>query len=117
MQWLAGRPLTCNEGVTGSSPVEGSILFKAFRASTYPENRPLFVSLTYTVHFPVLTEGHGGMDSCPPLRSLPAVGRPTLTRAAEDVGFTQVTWYAGEDIGFHQLVMRAIQASKETGGR
>ena len=64
----------------------------------------------YTVRFLVLTESQAGWTVAHHSGRYRAVGRATLTRAAEEVGFTQVTWYAGEDIRFHQPVMTAVNA-------
>jgi len=69
-------------------------------------------SLMYTVHFLVLTEGQAGWTVAHHRGRYRAVGRTTLTRAAKDVGFTQVTWYAGEGIGFHQPIMTAVNATR-----
>ena len=62
----------------------------------------------YTVHFLVLTEGPTGWMVAHHSSRYRAVGRATLTRAAEDAGFTQVTWYAGKDVQYHQPIMTAM---------
>jgi SAM-dependent methyltransferase len=65
----------------------------------------------YTVHFLVLTDGPAGWTVTHHSGRYRAVRRATITRAAEEVGFTQVTWYTGEEVGFHQPVMTAVSAT------
>jgi len=62
----------------------------------------------YTVHFLVLTEDPAGWTVTHHAGRYRAVGRATLTRAAEEAGLTQVTWYTGEDVHFYQPVMTAV---------
>ena len=66
----------------------------------------------YTVRLLVLTEGQAGWTVTHHSSRYRAVGRATITRAAEDAGFTQVTWYAGEDVRFHQPVMTAVNVTR-----
>ena len=66
----------------------------------------------YTVHFLVLTEGRAGWTVAHHSSRYRAVGRGAITQAAEAAGFTQVTWYAGEDIRFHQPVMTAVNVTR-----
>ena len=68
-------------------------------------------SLMYTVHFLVLTEGRAGWTVAHHSSRYRAVGRATITRVAEDAGFTRVTWYGGADVGFHQPVMTAVNGN------
>ena len=66
----------------------------------------------YTVHFLVLTEGQAGWTVAHHSSRYRAVGRATITRTAEEVGFTQVTWYAGKDVRFYQPVMTAVNVTR-----
>ena len=66
------------------------------------------VSALYTVHFLVLTEDPAGWTVAHHSSRYRAVERATITRAVEEVGFTQVTWYADEEVGFYQPVMTAV---------
>ena len=68
-------------------------------------------SLMCTVHFLVLTEGRAGWTVAHHSSRYRAVGRATITRVAEDAGFTRVTWYRGADVGFHQPVMTAVNGN------
>jgi glycine/sarcosine N-methyltransferase len=65
-------------------------------------------SLMYTVRFLVLTEDPAGWTVAHHSSRYRAVERATITRAVEEVGFKQVTWYAGEEVGFYQPVMTAV---------
>lgn len=62
----------------------------------------------YTVHFLVLTEGPSEWTVAHHSSRYRAVRRETITRVAEQAGFTQVTWHAAEDVGFHQPIMAAV---------
>ena len=62
----------------------------------------------YTVRFLVLTEGRAGWTVAHHSSRYRAIGRATITRATEEVGLTQVTWHAREEIHFHQPVMTAV---------
>jgi len=66
----------------------------------------------HTVHFLVLTEDRAGWTVSHHSSRFRAVGRMTITLAAEAVGFTQVTWYAGEDVQYHQPVMTAVNITR-----
>jgi SAM-dependent methyltransferase len=66
----------------------------------------------YTVHFLVLTEGEAGWTVAHHSSRYRAIGRTAITRAAEAVGFSQVTWYAGAEVGYHQPVMTAVNAAR-----
>ena len=66
----------------------------------------------YTVHFLVLTEDSAGWTVTHHSGRYRAVGRATITRAAEEVGLTQVTWYTGEEVGFYQPVMTAVNVTR-----
>lgn len=71
----------------------------------------------YTVQFLILTEdGQMGWTVEHHSGRYRAVGRMTLTRAAEDAGFTHVTWYAGEEVRFHQPVMTALSVERNVQG-
>ena len=69
-------------------------------------------TLMYTVHLLVLTEGRAGWTVAHHSSRYRAVGRATITRVAEDAGYTRVTWYAGADVGFHQPVMTAVNGTR-----
>ena len=69
-------------------------------------------SLMDTVHFLVLTEGRTGWTVAHHSSRYRAVRGATITRVAEDVGFTRVTWYAGEEVGFHQSVTTAVNVTR-----
>ena len=66
----------------------------------------------YTVHLLVLTEGQAGWTVAHHTSRYRALGRATITRVAEDAGYTRVTWYAGADVGFHQPVMTAVNGTR-----
>ena len=62
----------------------------------------------HTVHLLVLTEAQTGWAIAHHSTRYRAIGRETITRAAEHAGFTKVTWHTGDDVGFHQPVMTAV---------
>jgi hypothetical protein len=66
----------------------------------------------YTVHFLVLTEGPVGWTVAHDGHRYRVVGRVAITPAAEAAGFSQVTWYAAEDVQFHQPVMTAVNVAR-----
>jgi SAM-dependent methyltransferase len=100
---LVDRPVTATPQITPGPPRKIVVRLNDWDS---PD------SSMYTVHFLILTEGQAGWTVAHHSGRYRAVGRATITRAAEDVGFTQVTWYASEDIGFHQPVMTAVNAPR-----
>ena len=96
---LVDRPATATPQINPGPPRKVLVRLQDWDSSDSP---------MYTVHFLVLSEGLAGWTVAHHSSRYRAVGRATLTRTAEDVGFTQVTWYSGKDVGFHQPVMTAV---------
>lgn len=62
----------------------------------------------FTVRFFVLTESGGRWTLAHHSTRYRAITSGALSRAAEDAGLKDITWLSGEDTGFHQPVMTAV---------
>ncbi len=69
----------------------------------------------YTVRFLLLTESGDGWTVAHHSTRYRAITSGALSRAAEDAGFTEITWLSGENAGYHQPVMTAVTRADEAG--
>lgn len=67
----------------------------------------------YTVRFFVLTESGGGWTLTHHSTRYRAITSGALARAAEDAGFSEISWLTGENAVFHQPVMTAVNRVDE----
>ena len=95
---LVERPSTATSGLHAGPPRQLVV-----RLHDWEPTGPM-----HSVHFLVLTEGSTGWTIAHHTTRYRALGRNTISRAAELAGFAQVTWHAAEDVGFHQPVMTAV---------
>lgn len=66
----------------------------------------------YTVHLLVLTEGPQGWSIADHSTRYRALRRQTITGTAQESGFTEVTWYTADQVGFYQPVMTAVNGTR-----
>jgi SAM-dependent methyltransferase len=96
---LLDRPVTATPQIHPGPPRRVLVRLHDWDSSDSP---------MYTVHFFVLTEDPTGWTVTQHSGRYRAVGRATITRVVRDAGLTQVTWYTGEEVRFHQPVMTAV---------
>ena len=71
----------------------------------------------YTVRFFIITETNDGWTLAHHAARYRAITAAELTRTAEAAGFEEVSWRAGDDVGFHQPVMTATFTGRGPPGR
>jgi hypothetical protein len=71
----------------------------------------------YTVRFFIITETNDGWTLAHHAARYRAITAAELTRTAEAAGFEEVSWGAGDDVGFHQPVMTATFTGRGPPGR
>ena len=95
---LGERPVTAPPIISHGPPRQVLVRLHDWDAPNSP---------MYTVHLLVLTEGQQGWSVADHSARYRALKRDAITEAAYGAGFTQVTWYTADQIGYHQPVMSA----------
>jgi SAM-dependent methyltransferase len=99
---LMDRPATAPPLVVAGPPRRLVVRFHDWDAPDSP---------LYTVRFFILTETDAGWTVAHHSGRYRAITAEALGRAAEAVGFGDVTWRSGEEIGFHQPIMVATRSA------
>lgn len=102
-QALIDRPATALPLITQGPPRQILVRLHDWDAPDSP---------MYTVNLLVLTEGHEGWSIAHHSARYRALRRQTITGAVQDSGFTEVTWYTPDQVGFYQPVMTAVNGSR-----